>query len=87
MCTLLQITQNHVVARLLLHYKNELMKVIKELRLPYNIEVLAQIRRDCYQHNFSDPNTLQNGQVLVSDVDQFAFDIFIYNSMQKCIQI
>lgn len=66
MHTLLQITQNHVVERLLVHYKSDLAKVIKELRLPYNIDVLARIRRDCFQQNFRDPNSLQNHQVHVS---------------------
>lgn len=66
LCTTFQITQSHVVKRLLLHYKTDLLKVVKELRMPYNIEVLTQIRHDCYQHNFSNPNSLQNTQVLVS---------------------
>lgn len=65
MCTSFQITQNHVVERLLLHYKSDLMKVIKEQRLPYNIDVLAKIRRDCFIQNFNDPNSLQNSQVQV----------------------
>lgn len=63
--TSFQITQNHVVERLLLHYKGDLVKVIKEQRLPYNIDVLAKIRRDCFIQNFSDPNSLQNKQVQV----------------------
>lgn len=55
-----------MVGTLLLHYKSELVKVMKELRLPYNIEVLAQIRRDCYHQHFNDPNSLHNNQVHVS---------------------
>lgn len=55
-----------MVQTLLRHYKSDLVKVIKELRLPYNIEVLTQIRRDCYHQRFNDPNSLQNNQVLVS---------------------
>lgn len=55
-----------MVQRLLSHYKSDLVKVIKELRLPYNIEVLTQIRRDCYHQHFNDPNSLQNNQVHVS---------------------
>lgn len=69
MCTSFQITQSHVVERLLLHYKTDLTKVIKEQRLPYNIDVLARIRHDCYQQNFNDPNSLQNSQVIVRCVD------------------
>lgn len=49
----------------MLHYKNDLIKVIKEFRLPYNIDVLARIRRDCFHQNFSDPNSLHHPQVLV----------------------
>lgn len=64
-----QITQSHVVERLLLHYKTDLLKVIKEQRLPYNIDVLAKIRRDCYLQNFNDPNSLQNSQVHVRSID------------------
>lgn len=61
----LQITHSHVVEVLMLHYKNDLVKVLKELRLPYNIDVLARIRRDCFQQNFSDPNSLHHTQVHV----------------------
>lgn len=61
----LQITHSHVVETLMLHYKSDLVKVIKELRLPYNIDLLARIRRDCFHQNFSDPNSLQHQQVHV----------------------
>lgn len=65
-CYYLQITHSRVVETLMLHYKNDLVKVINELRLPYNIDVLARIRRDCFHQNFSDPNSLQHTQVHVS---------------------
>lgn len=62
----LQITHSHVVETLMLHYKNDLVKVINELRLPHTIEILARIRRDCFHQNFSDPNSLQHTKVHVS---------------------
>lgn len=54
-----------MVQRLLSHYKTDLMQVIKDQHLPFNIEVLTKIRHDCYQEHFSNPNSLQNNQVHV----------------------
>lgn len=82
-----QITQNHVVERLLLHYKTDLTKVMKELRLPYNIEVLTRIRHDCYQQNFSDPNSLQNSQVHVSRTGMRLFSNGLIFFACKCMHL
>lgn len=79
-----QITQNHVVVRLLSHYKQELSKVVKELRMPYTIEVLAQIRRDCFLRHFSTPNALRKLHSEVSHMYMHDYNVLLSDTFLDC---
>lgn len=44
-----------MVHKLFLFYRNDLLRIIKEMRLPYSIEVLTTIRQECYRQCHAQP--------------------------------
>lgn len=44
-----------MVHKLFTFYRNDLLRVIKEMRLPHSIEVLTKIRRECYRQCHAQP--------------------------------
>lgn len=61
-------TNADIVQALINYYKSDLLKIIAEMRLPFDIDTLTKIRRDCYR-NMENQGTqfgsAQNQQVQV----------------------